>query len=162
LEGQGSLRATGPCSTTAGCPGIFTGTVVGPPLGSVDLTFNVSVISLPFGVNVFPGCSPASGSGQLSGGELALAFTGEFCRPPGSSTFTLKGSVEVYTTQLCPASGPWMAMSGAFDAFGEMHTSGPTPTPAPSPANPLPAGPNQAIISIIGSAGQLPAPCPSP
>jgi hypothetical protein len=188
LEGQGSLTATGPCLIGAGaiCPRIFTGTVSGPPLGTVDLIFNVFTANSRVNVNGSGGCFPASGTGQLNGGHLTLVFSGTFCNPGGrfagagqqlgrnqaqtdppvAVTYTLTGSVQIYTTQLCPASGQWTAMSGTLNAFGEMHTSGPTATPAPTPTptlvNPLPTGPNDAIISIIGAAGQLPAPCPSP
>jgi len=184
LEGQGSLMASGPCSgsSSAGvffCPGVFSGTVSGSPLGTLDLTFDVLTVLRTSIGGVFVdeiGCTPATGSGQLNGGQLSLVFSGTFCGPgpspdPGgrfgaSPTFTLRGSVQIHTTQLCPASGQWTAMSGTLDAFGEMHTSGPSPTPTPAPApvpvNPFPSGPNHAIISLIGAANQLPAPCPSP
>ena len=82
LEGQGSLTATGPCLTDT-CPGIFTGTVSGPPLGAVDLTFNVFTANSRVNVNGSGGCFPAGGTGQLNGGELTLVFSGSFCSPGG-------------------------------------------------------------------------------
>jgi hypothetical protein len=180
LEGQGSLTANGPCFTDI-CLGIFTGSVSGPPLGAVDLTFNVFTTISGVNPNCIGGCFPAGGTGQLNGGELTLVFSGTYCipgacigapfagagrqtDPPVAVTYTLTGSVQIYTTQVCPTSGQWTAMSGTLNASSEMHTSGSTPTPAPTPAvvNPLPPGSNHALISIIGGAGQLPAPCPSP
>ena len=173
MEGQGSLIATGLCSTNGFCPGMFTATVSGPPLGAADVTFDVTVgpnavfagrISGRVNINALASCFPATGSGTMNGGELTLVFTGTLCAVANGTTYSLRGGVQIYTTNQCPTSNQWTAISGTLDAFGEVHTAGPTPVPPPTPipVNPMPAGVNHAIVSLIGSAGQLPAPCPSP
>ncbi len=165
--------ATGPCTSGNTCPGVFTGTLSGLPLGSADVTFDVLVgpfasIGGRFGTRLDTGvgeaCFGAIGSGQMNGGALTLTLNGTFCTD--ATTYDLHGAVQIYTTNPCPSSFQWTAMSGTFDAFGDVHTSGPTPTPLPTPTptliNPMPSGVNHALVSIIGAAGQIPAPCPSP
>lgn len=124
LEGEGSLTAAGPCFLSSGliCPGVLTAKLNGPPFGLVDLTFNVFTNGTPVNPNCIGGCFPAGGNGQLNGGELTLAFSGTYCIPgaciggrvagagqqtaaPVSFTYTLTGSFQIYTTQVCPTSG---------------------------------------------------------
>jgi hypothetical protein len=100
-------------------------------------------------------------------------FEGELCLPT-SFTYVLRGTVNIIPVNTCPvnnsAYAPLMVSAGELIVYGGVHTSGPVPTATPGGTNPipvsLPAGGGGsgggAIISIIGSTGQIPAPCPSP
>ena len=173
MEGQGSIAPTGNCSAAA-CPGSFTASLSGPPLGKVKLHFNLSVEPKP---DAFTGCHEASGAGVLYG--LTISFVGTLCTPHNGGFFngtvlrySLRGGVQIFDTDFCvPAMlGPMQtAISGTFDALGEVHPyPGPSPTPTPVrpkpiPNNPIPSGEsNLAVVSMIGTSGRLPAPCPSP
>ena len=106
-------------------------------------------------------CNLTTGSATIGpiDNPLEVSFEGELCTPT-FFTYVLRGTLSVMPQQTCQTA-PWMVSSGELMAFGAVHTVGPTPLPE---GNPIP--PNQfsssAIISIIGSTGQIPAPCPSP
>jgi hypothetical protein len=168
MEGQGSLKATGDCSTSicpsgdcsvVTCPGIFTATVEGPPFGVMDVSINVITSAT---ADPITSCYTAAGSGSINSGDMTISFTGKLCTVPNGNLYNLRGGIQIYTTNLC--SVPWMATSGTFDAFGGVHTIGPTPVPppTPTPVNPIPTGTNHAVISMIGATNVLSAPCPSP
>ncbi len=99
-----------------------------------------------------------------------LNFEGELCLPT-YFTYLLKGTVNISPENTCPTNNdaiePLMVSAGEFTAYGAVHTIGAVPPPGgnPIPVS-LPAGGGGsgagAIVSVIGSTGQIPAPCPSP
>ncbi len=172
LQGQGALVPSGSCfcadaSVLVGCfcPGTFTSSLTGPPFGQIDLNFDLSVDLSPFTSG--PNCYRASGGGQFgaTGNQnngSTIGFTGEICA--ASYIYTMQGTLEIFPTQPCQM--PQTVMVGTLSAYGAVHQSGPVPTSAPTPAlaiNPIPSGSNSsALVSIIGTVGQVAAPCPSP
>ncbi len=168
LQGQGALipescACADALSVIVGCfcTGTFTSSLTGPPFGQIDLNFDLSVDPTPFTSG--PSCYQASGGGELGPtGDQNIGFTGELCAE--SYMYSLQGTLEIFPTQACQV--PQTVMVGTLAAFGAVHQTGPVPTAAPSPAplaNPIPSGANSsALVSIIGTVGQIAAPCPSP
>lgn len=160
LEGTGALVPTSPtCGPDGLCPGDLTASLTGPPFQqlSLDMSVSVSQTASPDSCYLTTGfTSIGSGSNQSE-----ASFEGKLCVT--FFTYLLKGTLTTMPVSSCQT--PFMVSAGELIAYGAVHTSGPTPTPGPSPGNPIPVnqGANpDAIISIIGSTGQIPAPCPSP
>jgi len=157
LEGTAALAPTGTCTKTQ-CSGSLSGSLSGSPIGvsAASLSLNLSLdLSQGFG-----GCYPTSGSGTV-GENYDIAINGKLC--PAYDHFNLSAHAEINSSDLCGA--PWQAMAGQLNAFGQIHTAGPTPVPPKGhrghAVNPI-APVDQAVIAIVGTASQLPAPCPSP
>jgi hypothetical protein len=86
---------------------------------------------------------------------MNVGFDGEFCA--GFDTYSLRGILEISPADACQV--PQVVTVGDLTAFGSVHPLGPSPTPT---INPFPAGFNSsALISIIGTVGEIGAPCPS-
>jgi hypothetical protein len=160
LEGTGALVPTSPtCGPDGLCPGDLTASLTGPPFQQLSLDMSVSVSQTASPDSCYlttGGASIGSGSNQSE-----ASFEGELCVTFFS--YRLKGTLTTMPVNSCQT--PFMVSAGELIAYGAVHTSGPTPTPGPSPGNPIPVnqGTNpDAIISVIGSTGQIPAPCPSP
>jgi hypothetical protein len=161
LEGTGALVPTSPtCGADGLCPGNLTASLSGAPFGqlSLDMSVVVSETASP------DSCFLANGSASIgsSGNASDVIFKGELCAD--FITYVLKGTVTITPQRNCQ-SAPLMVSEGQLLVYGAVHTSGPVPTPIPG-GNPIPVnehgGKAGAIVSIIGSTGQIPAPCPSP
>jgi hypothetical protein len=165
LEGTGALVPTSPTCDAAGlCPGDLTASLTGPPYGQLSLDMTVSV-KQPANPD---GCYHTGGFASINpgGNPSQVTFEGELCLP-SFYTYLLRGTVNIIPENVCPSTPPLMVSAGQLIAYGAVHTLGAMPTPGPTPMNPIPAnntggGNAGAIISIIGSTGQIPAPCPSP
>ena len=113
------------------------------------------------------GCYHTGGFAAINpgGNPLQVTFEGELC-VTSFFTYLLRGTLNIIPDNVCPSIPPLMVSAGELIAYGAVHTSGPMPTPGPTPGNPIPVnqlgGNAGAIISVIGSTGQIPAPCPSP
>jgi len=159
LEGTGSLVPNGEC-TKSQCFGIFSAAVSGPPVGGTSVSLNLRLSLNPRQTTAVAGCYATVGSGSL-GDSYTAGVVGELCL--AYDHFTLSANIEIGTANPCAA--PWQAMSGELTAFGRIHTIGPTPAPPKSrpnhPANPIwPV--SEAVVGIVGTASELPAPCPAP
>lgn len=157
LEGTGALVAKSATCENGSCPGTLTASLTGQPFGS--LSFSMDVLA-----NQTAGadsCYVTTGLATIGSidNPSNVNFEGELCLP-NFFTYALRGTLTVIPQQDCQ-SAPWMVSAGELIAYGAEHTFGPTPLPG---GNPIP--PNQfsssAIISVIGSTGQIPAPCPNP
>jgi hypothetical protein len=164
MEGTGALVPTSPtCGVDGLCPGNLTASLTGTPFGPLSLDMDVSVHQTAGPDS----CYLTTGSASIaSGGNPSqVTFEGELCLT-SFFTYLLRGTVNITPDNVCPSTPPLMVSAGELIAYGAVHTSGPTPTPGPTPGNPIPVnqpgGNAGAIISIIGSTGQIPAPCPSP
>ena len=164
LEGTGALVPTSPtCGADGSCPGDLTASLTGPPFGELSLNMDVSVHQ-PASPD---SCYLTRGSASIGSGgnQSQVTFEGELC-VTSFFTYLLRGTVNIIPDNACPSAPPLMVSAGELIAYGAVHTSGPIPTPGPTPGNPIPVnqlgGNAGAIISIIGSTGQIPAPCPSP
>jgi hypothetical protein len=164
LEGTGALVPTSPtCDANGFCPGDLTASLTGPPFGPLSLDMGVSVHQ-PAGPD---SCYLTTGSASIGSGgnQSQVSFEGELC-VTSFFTYLLRGTVNIIPVNVCPSTPPLMVSAGELIVYGAVHTSGPIPTPGPTPGNPIPVnqqgGNAGAIISIIGSTGQIPAPCPSP
>ena len=162
LEGTGALVPTSPtCGADGLCPGTLTASLTGPPFQQLSLDMSVSVSQTPSPDS----CYLTTGSASIgtSGNQSEVSFEGELCVT--SFTYVLKGTLTTTPVNDCQ-SAPLIVSAGELIAYGAVHTSGPIPTPGPMMGNPIPVnqqgGKAGAIISIIGSTGQIPAPCPSP
>jgi hypothetical protein len=162
LEGSGALVPTSPtCSGDGLCPGNLTASLTGTPFRQLSLDLNVSVSETAGPDSCY--LTTGSASIVLGANPSTVDFRGELCLPT-SYTYVLKGSLTSLPQQNCQTA-PLNVLAGDLIAYGEVHTSGPIPTPIPG-GNPIPV--NQpgamagAIVSLIGSTGQVPAPCPSP
>ena len=160
LEGTASLAPSGVC-TKANCSGSFTASLAGPPIGVTSETLTLNLVLDPRQANTITGCYPTAGYGGLGNGYSAT-FVGEIC--PAYAYFKLSGTVGLNTADLCTS--PWQALSGQLSAYGEIQTFGPTPLLFGKPGSKHPPNPiwpvDQAVVSIVGVASQLPAPCPQP
>jgi len=163
MEGTGALVPTSPtCGADGLCPGNLTASLTGTPFGPLSLDMDVSVHQTAGPDS----CYLTTGSASIgSGGNQSLTFEGELC-VTSFYTYLLRGTVNITPDNVCPSTPPLMVSAGELIAYGAVHTSGPIPTPGPTPGNPIPinqpGGNTGAIISLIGSTGQIPAPCPSP
>jgi hypothetical protein len=167
LEGTGALVPTSPtCDADGFCPGDLTASLTGPPYGQLSLDMSVFVIQ-PANANRCFTTNGSAGIGSVPN-QSQLNFEGELC--VNFDTYVLKGTVKIAPVNTCPPP-PFVVSAGELIAYGSVHISGPvaTPTPGAPPGNPIPVnqpaggqGGGGAIISIIGSTGQIPAPCPSP
>lgn len=162
LEGKGALVPTSPtCGPDGLCPGTLTASLTGPPFQQLSLDMSVFVSQTASADSCYITTGIAS-IGSIAN-QSQLSFEGELCVT--FFTYVLKGTVNTMPVNNCQ-SVPLMVSAGELIAYGAVHTSGPTPTPGPTPENPIPVnqqgGNAGAIISIIGSTGQIPAPCPSP
>ncbi len=164
LEGTGALVPTSPTCGADGCPGDLTASLTGPPFQQLSLDMSVSV-SATAGSD---SCYHTTGFASINpgGNQSQVTFVGELCLP-SFFTYLLKGTVNIIPVNVCPSTPPLMVSAGQLIAYGAVHTLGAMPTPGPTPVNPIPmnnigGGDAGAIISIIGSSGQIPAPCPSP
>jgi len=164
MEGTGALVPTSPtCGVDGLCPGNLTASLTGTPFGplSLDMDVHVHQTAGP------DSCYLTGGSASISSGgnPSQVTFEGELC-VTSFFTYLLRGTVNIIPDNVCPSTPPLMVSAGELIAYGAVHTSGPIPTPGPTPGNPIPVnqpgGNAGAIISIIGSTGQIPAPCPSP
>lgn len=157
LEGTGTLFAKSATCVGGSCAGTLTASLTGPPFGSVSLSMDVFA-NQTAGAD---SCYVTTGSATIGpiDDPSEVSFEGELCTPT-FFTYVLRGTVSVVPHQDCQTA-PWMVSSGDLIAFGAVHTVGPTPLPGGSPIPPNQFS-NSAIISIIGSTGQIPAPCPSP
>jgi len=158
LEGTGRLVPNGECTKNQ-CSGIFSAALSGPPVGGTSVSLNLTLSLNPRQTTAVAGCYETLGSGSL-GDSYGANLVGQLCL--AYDHFTLSANIEI-AGNLCAS--PWQAMSGQLTAFGRIHTIGPTPAPPKSrpghPANPIwPVG--EAVVSIVGTASELPAPCPSP
>jgi hypothetical protein len=162
LEGKGALVPTSPtCGPDGLCPGTLTASLTGPPFQklSLDMSVSVSQTASP------DSCYLTTGSASITpnGNQSQVSFEGELC-VTSFFTYVLRGTLHTIPENDCQ-SAPLMVSAGELIAYGAVHTSGPVPTPIPG-GNPIPVnqqgGNAGAIISIIGSTGQIPAPCPSP
>lgn len=160
LEGTGALVPTSPTCTDGFCPGDLTASLTGEPQRlSLDMSVSVSETASP------DSCFLTTGSASivLAGNQSVVNFHGELC-VVDSFTYVLKGTLTSIPQQNCQTA-PLTVFAGDFVAYGAVHTSGPIPTPVPG-ENPIPVnqqgGKAGAIISIVGSTGRVPAPCPSP
>ena len=164
MEGTGTLVPTSPtCGVDGLCPGNLTASLNGTPFGPLSLDMDVSVHQTAGPDS----CYLTTGSASIaSGGNPSqVTFEGELC-VTSFFTYLLRGTVNITPDNVCPSTPQLMVSAGELIAYGAVHTSGPIPTPGPTPGNPIPVnqpgGNAGAIISIIGSTGQIPAPCPSP
>jgi hypothetical protein len=162
LEGTGALVPTSPtCGGDGLCPGSLTASLTGTPFRQLSLDLNVSVSETAGADSCY--LTTGSASIVLGGNPSTVDFQGELCLPT-FYTYALKGTLTSLPQQNCQ-SAPLNVLAGDLIAYGEVHTSGPIPTPIPG-GNPIPVnqpgGTAGAIVSLIGSTGQVPAPCPSP
>jgi hypothetical protein len=165
LEGIGTLFPTSvDCDSGGNCPGNLTATLSGPPFGQLSLNMDLNVIQAAESDN----CHLAIGETSLGSGTnpSQASFQGEFCPQSSGYSFILRGTFTVNPQQSCSTT-PLMVSGGELIVFGANHTSGPTPPPGsnPIPGYPASGGPTPSggvTISIIGSTGQIAAPCPSP
>ena len=159
LEGTGALVPTSPTCTDGLCPGNLTASLTGTPLQQLSLDMSVSVSETASPDSCF--LTTGSASIVLGGNRSTVDFKGELCLPT-FYTYVMKGTVTSLPQQNCQTA-PFTVLAGDLVAYGEVHTSGPTPIPG---GNPIPVnqqgGKAGAIVSIVGSTGQIPAPCPSP
>jgi hypothetical protein len=160
LEGTGALVPISPTCTDGFCPGNLTASLTGMPQQlSLDMSVPVTETASP------DSCFLTTGSASivLAGNQSAVNFQGELCIVD-SFSYVLKGTLTSIPQQNCQTA-PLTVFAGDLVAYGAVHTSGPIPTPVPG-GNPIPVnqqgGHAGAIISLIGSTGQIPAPCPSP
>lgn len=160
LEGMASLAPSGVCTKTS-CSGSFTGSLAGPPIGATSETLTLNLALDPRQPSTVTRCYTTVGYGGLGNGYRST-FVGEIC--PSYDHFTLSGNVELSTADLCAS--PWQVLSGQLSAYGQVHTIGPTPAPLAKPGPQHATNPiwpiDQALVSIVGVASLLPAPCPSP
>jgi hypothetical protein len=160
LEGIGVLVPTSPtCGADGFCPGNLTASLSGPPFQqlSLDMSVSVSQTASP------DSCYLTTGSASIGsiGNQSQVSFEGELC-VTSFFTYLLRGTLNIIPVNDCQ-SAPLMVSAGELIVYGAVHTIGPTPLPGgnPIPVN-QPGGNAGAIISVIGSTGQIPAPCPSP
>ncbi len=163
LEGTGALVPTSPtCDVEGFCPGSLTASLTGPPFGSLSLGMGVSVEQTADQTASPTSCYFTIGSASIGsiGSPSNASFEGQLC--VDVFTYVLKGSLSIIPVNNCQ-SAPLMVSAGELTVFGAVHTVGAVPPPGgnPIPVNQL-GGQGGAIISIIGSTGQIPAPCPSP
>lgn len=145
------------------CPGNLTASLTGPPFGSLSLSMGVSVeqtANQTVGPN---SCYFTIGSASIGSidNPSDVSFEGELY-VPSFFTYVLKGTLNIIPHQNCQ-SAPLMVSAGELIVFGAVHTIGAGPPPG---GNPIPVnqqgGQGGAIVSVIGSTGQIPDPCPSP
>jgi len=159
LEGTGALVPTSEtCEPDGYCPGNLTASLTGPPFGRLSL--NMSVF-----VNQTAGadsCYLTTGSATIgpSSNQSQVNFEVQLC--VDFFTYVLRGTLSIIPQRNCQ-SAPLMVSAGELIVYGAVHTIGPVRPPGgnPIPSN-QPGGAGGAIISVIGSTGQIPAPCPSP
>jgi hypothetical protein len=162
LEGTGALVPTSAtCGADGLCPGNLTASLTGPPYGELSLDMSVLVSQTADADS----CYHTTGSASIgSSNPSQVTFEGKLC-VTDAFKYVLKGTLNTIPENDCQ-SAPLMVSAGELIAYGTVHISGPTPTPGPMSGNPIPVnqqgGKAGAIISIIGSTGQIPAPCPSP
>jgi len=160
LEGTASLAPSGVCTRTS-CPGSFTASLAGLPIGATSETLTLNLVLDPRQAGTVTSCYPTTGYGGLANGYSAT-FAGEIC--PAYAYFKLSGTVGLNTADLCAS--PWQVMSGQLSAFGEIQTFGAAHLVYAKPGSKHPPNPiwpiDQAIVSIVGVASQLPPPCPQP
>lgn len=165
LQGNGSLVPGGNCICAAEpsavingciCPGVFTSSLTGPPYGKVSLKLSLEIALTPTGLG--ENCYQSSGSGQLSPiKDTDVNFKGELC--VSTYTYSLDGTLQIFPFNPCTV--PQQVAVGTLEVFGAVHQSGPVPTP--SSINPIPQGTHSsAQVSIVGTACEIAAPCPSP
>lgn len=93
------------------------------------------------------------------GSSDQVYFEGKLC-VVNEFMYVLKGTLSsVPLPEPNCQSAPVTVLAGELIVYGAANTSGPLPPPG---SNPIPSGDGGAIISIIGSVGQIPSPCPSP
>lgn len=153
LEGTGSLiPSAAACSMAGTCSGTLTATLDSQSL-SLNLVINETPVSnAPAGS---PPCFVGAGTGTLD--TTAITFHGQLC--VDGFQYILSGTIssDLGPSDICQPS-PVMALEGGLSLFGAVSASGPTLLGG----NPIPSGAGGAIVSIVGSMGQIPSPCPSP
>ena len=160
LEGTAALAPSGVCTKTS-CSGSFTASLAGLPIGATSEILTLNLLLDPRQASSVTGCYPTGGYGGLSDGYWAT-FVGVVC--PAYAYFTLSGNIELNTADLCAS--PWQVMSGHLSAYGAIQTIGAAHLTFAKPGSKHPPNPiraiDQALVSIVGVAAQLPPPCPQP
>lgn len=157
LEGQGAITP-GPEPCSQSCPGTFTSSLTGRPFRRLSLNLDLSVDSTagPDLCYLTTGFGQFGGTDNLSNGFDAR-FQGKFCTSAGFA-YDMSGTLTISPMQPCQV--PQTVIVGTLLVSGAVHTSGPMPPPS---TNPIPLGGNSdAVVSLIGTTGQIAAPCPSP
>jgi hypothetical protein len=146
------------CDANGTCLGTLTATLTGQPsAASLNLEVFLNDTPIPNSPNGGPPCYLTDGDGML--GSFGVSFEGTLCVQSGFQ-YTLSGTLSrgIPFDSVCQTA-PAMVLAGQLTLFGATSTSGPEPPPG---FNIIPTGQGGAIVSIIGSTGQIPDPCPSP
>jgi hypothetical protein len=145
------------CDSNGTCLGTVTAALTGQP-SAASLSLDVSLNHTPIPDSPFgsPPCYITAGNGML--GSFGVSFEGKLC--VDNPQYTLSGTLSRGISSVCQTA-PAMVLAGQLTLYGATSTIGPVPTPTMD-FNPIPNGTSGAIVSIIGSMGQIPDPCPSP